>query len=222
MTRSVRLRLAEGRGPIYVALGVSLGVITAYLVGGGASYKPLAAADPCEPRPLAVLAERGVLEGIVLSGLDGAACELQVTREELAAALADEGALAEFAAARGISDAEIDAAVRAGLIRAVDDAETEGLVERPISSILRAAAENAPVPLVIDAFRAIPGDPTLPEVVEALGEAGLGISELPERGIDRLQRLLDDLLGGLGADPPLDLDRLLDPEALNEILPDQP
>ncbi|HKJ35131.1 MAG TPA: hypothetical protein VKA36_01065, partial [Solirubrobacterales bacterium] len=53
--------------PIYIAAGASLGVILAYLIAGGASYKPLEAADPCEPRPLAVLSERGIFEGIVLS-----------------------------------------------------------------------------------------------------------------------------------------------------------
>ena len=54
MIGSALSRLSEGRNPIYVALGVSLGVIVAYLLGGGAAYKPLSAADPCETRPLAV------------------------------------------------------------------------------------------------------------------------------------------------------------------------
>ena len=39
-----------------------------------------------------VLDERGIFEGIALSALDGAACELHVSREELTLALADEGA----------------------------------------------------------------------------------------------------------------------------------
>ncbi len=82
--------------PVIIALGVSLGVVVAFLLAGGASYKPLAVADPCQPRSPEVLAERGVFEGILLSGLDGAACELGVSREELVTALADDAALDEF------------------------------------------------------------------------------------------------------------------------------
>jgi hypothetical protein len=200
--------MIRGRGPIYVALGLSLGVIAAYLIGGGASYKPLSAADPCESRPPQVLAERGVLEGVVLSGLDGAACELQVTREELTAALTDGQALEDFAAEHRLDEAEVDAAVRAGLIRAVDDAEAEGLLAGPVASLARGVAENAPVAATIDAFRAIPGEPTLPEVIAALSELGVGLSDLG----DDLDRLLEELLGQLGQDAGVDpdeLDRLL-------------
>lgn len=222
--------MIRDRGPIYIALGLSLGVILAYLIGGGASYKPLSAADPCDSRPLAVLGERGVLEGVVLSGLDGAACELQVTREELTAALTDEAALEAFAAEHRLEEAQIDAAVRAGLIRAVDDAEAEGLLARPVASLARGVVENAPVPLVIDAFRAIPGDPSLPEVLEALGELGLGLSDLSDdvEGLldGDLDRLLEDLLDGLGQDAPIDprdLDQLpnLDqlPDGLDQLFP---
>src|SRR5688572_11677013 len=105
--------------PVIVATGVSLGVVAAYLIAGGASYKPLEVADPCEPRSEAVLEQRGVFEGIVLSGLDGAACELGVSREELTSAFADEETLAEFAGAHGLDPEGIETAVRAGLVRAV-------------------------------------------------------------------------------------------------------
>jgi hypothetical protein len=194
--------------PIYLSAGASLGVIAAYLLAGGASYKPLTVADPCEPRPLAVLSERGVLEGIALSALDGAACELQVTREELIAALGDEQALAEFASEHGIDESDVDAAVRAGLIRAVDDAQREGALSDSLAPLVRGLAENAPVPVVIDLFRSLPGDPSLPGVLEALGELGLGIDQLRDLGIDDLDGLLDQLgglippeLGGLLPDP---------------------
>lgn len=209
--------MITGRGPIYIALGLSLGIIVAYLIGGGASYRPLAAADPCDSRPLEVLGERGVLEGVVLSGLDGAACELQVTREELTAALTADGALEDFAAEHHLSEAQIDAAVRAGLIRAVDDAEAEGLLARPVASLARGVVENAPVAAVIDAFRAIPGNPSLPAVLGALGDLGLGLSDLSD-DLDRLldgglDRLLEELLGRPGPDAPID------PQDLDQLLP---
>lgn len=191
--------------PVIIVAGVSLGVVVAYLIGGGASYKPLAVADPCEPRSQEVLDQRGVFEGIVLSALDGAACELGVSREELATALADEAALDEFAAANGIDRARIEAAVRAGLIRAIDDAEAQGRLPTPIASIARGLAENAPVGVVLDLFEALPGDPSLTEVIEAIGNAGLSVGDLG----DAAAAEFDDFLNGLGTGDLGDLGDLL-------------
>lgn len=210
----------SGRMPIYLALGASLGVIGAYLIAGGVSYKPLEAADPCDSRPLAVLGERGVLEGVVLSGLDGAACQLGVTREELTTALADDAALEAFAAQHRVSEDEIDDAVRAGLLRAVDDAEAEGLLGGTGAAIVRLIAENAPIAASLDAFRAIPGDPTLPELLQAVGELGLSLDQLQSRieelgsqGLDELGPLLEGLLNTRPPDPS-DL-----PDQLEDLLP---
>lgn len=191
--------------PVIIVAGVSLGVVVAYLIGGGASYKPLAVADPCEPRSQEVLDQRGVFEGIVLSALDGAACELGVSREELAAALADETALDEFAAANGVDRARIEEAVRAGLIRAIDDAEAQGRLPAPIASIARGLAENAPVGVVVDLFEALPGDPSLTEVIEAIGNAGLSVGDLGDAAASEF----DDFLDGLGSGDLGDLGDLL-------------
>lgn len=192
----------QSRISIYLALGASLGVIAAYLLAGGASYKPLSAADPCESRPLAVLGERGILEGVALSGLDGAACRLGVSREELASVIADTETLNRFSAEHGIGQDVVDDAVRAGLLRAVDDAEFEGLLVEPVASIVRFIAENAPVGASLDAFRAIPGDPSLPEVLNGLGELGLSLDNLQGQleavgaeGLNQVDALLDALLG---------------------------
>jgi len=201
--------------PVILAAGVSLGVVLAYLIAGGGSYKPLAVADPCQPRPPEVLAERGVFEGILLSGLDGAACELGVSREELATALADDATLDEFASAHGIDQARIEDAVRAGLVRAVDDAESQGRLPTPIASIARGVAENAPVSLVIDLFEALPGDPSLAQVIEALGNAGITINDIGDVALPEIQGFLDDL-GGFGLD---DLGGLL-PQVDPQSLPD--
>lgn len=193
--------LTRGRTPIYIALGAAVGVLAAYLIAGGASYRPLTVADPCEPRPIAVLAERGVLEGVVLSGLDGAACELQVTREELLAALADDDSLRQFSDRYGVDGDRVDDAVRAGLIRAVDDAEREGLIGGLPATIARVIAERAPVGTTLDLFRAIPGSPTLPELIDALADAGISVSELDRLGgeaLEELRRLLERVLDDAG------------------------
>lgn len=216
----------SGRMPIYLALGASLGVIGAYLIAGGASYKPLEAADPCESRPLAVLGERGVLEGVVLSGLDGAACQLGVTREELTTALADEEALEAFAAEHRVSEDEVDDAVRAGLLRAVDDAEAEGLLGGATGAVVRLIAENAPIAASLDAFRAIPGDPSLPELLQAVGELGLSLEELQSeieelggQGLDELLPLLEGLLDTRPPDVPTLPEDLEIPEELEGLVP---
>lgn len=180
----------RARLPIVVALGASFGVIVAYLLAGGASYQPLQAADPCQPRSEAVLAERGALEGIVLSALDGAACELQVSREELTAALSgDQVVLDTFAARYDIDEGRIDEASRASLVRAVDDATREGRISGTSATIVRFIAERAPVAAALDVFRAIPGDPTPVELIEAGRRLGLQIDSAGDSLGDLLDRI---------------------------------
>ncbi len=186
--------------PILLAAGIALGVVLAYLLAGGASYKPLAVADPCEPRSITVLAERGVFEGIALSALDGAACELGVSREELAAALTDEVSLAEFAERNDLGRDQIEAAITSGLLRAVDDAASQGLISSPIASLARLIIETVPFGVAIDLFESLPGDPTLAEVVEALAGLGEDIGGLPGLGLEGLQGLLPEDLEGLQGD----------------------
>ena len=121
-------------------------LVGAYVAAGGSAYEPTPVADPCAPRewrsPDDLEADA---EQFALSALDGAACELGVSREELAAALASDDARARFAAEHGIDDAELEAAVRAGLVRAIDDAEEAGALNGIVADGLRAVAERVPV-----------------------------------------------------------------------------
>ena len=68
------------------SVAATLALVLTYLALGGASYAPAKVADPCATRdwrnPQGLEA---VGEQIVLSGLDGAACELGVSREEMPA-----------------------------------------------------------------------------------------------------------------------------------------
>ena len=124
----------------------SLILVFAYLVAGGSDYSPTEVKDPCEPREwrdpqgLEELAEQ-----FSLSALNGAACELQVSREQLALALATEESREAFIRRYGIDDAEFEAAVRAGLVRAVDDAEDAGALPPLVALPLREVAERIPV-----------------------------------------------------------------------------
>ena len=136
----------SGRTLVGVAAAASIALVASYLALGGATYEPTPVQDPCDPRPWRE--PDGVeqaAEQFTLSGLDGAACELRVTRETLALALASESSRERFAAEYGISDAELEAAVRAGLVRAIDDAEDAGALSSIVAGPLRELASRIPV-----------------------------------------------------------------------------
>lgn len=175
------------RAPL-VAIAAAIGLIAVYLAFGGATYDPDTVADPCATRDAAVLAERELFDGIALSTLDGAACELQVSREELTLALADEGATEEFAAVYGVDAQAVEDAVRAGLVRSVDDAIAAGEIDGIEATLLREVAERLPVGPAIDGLQAASDDDTVQGLLELLGSAeGLdlpGIGEIP--GADEL------------------------------------
>jgi hypothetical protein len=169
-----------------VALAASIGLIAVYVAFGGGDYQPTATADPCESRDPSVLEQRGLFEGIALSALDGAACELHVTREELTLALADEQSTQEFADAHDIDSEAVDDAVRAGLERAVDDAAAAGKIDGLEESILRQVARYAPVGPAISALQALSDDDSVQGLIQQLG----GIMDLQVPGIGPLGRLI--------------------------------
>jgi hypothetical protein len=144
--------------PLAVALAAGALLVGTYLALGGASYEPTPVADPCTPRqwrdPGGLQA---VLEQIALSGLDGAACELGVSREELVLALRDEAALDAFAAEHGITRIEAERAVRDGLLRAVDDAERAGALSGLVAGLVRSAVERVPPGLVLETLERLRG-----------------------------------------------------------------
>lgn len=175
----------RSRAPL-IALAASIGLVGVYVAFGGGSFTPAATADPCQTRDQALLESRGIFEGIALSALDGAACELHVSREELALALADGDATERFAAARGIDADDVDAAVRAGLERAVDDAAAADRIDGLEESILRQVARYAPVGPAISALQALSDDDSIQGLIEELG----GVTELQLPGLDELGQLL--------------------------------
>jgi hypothetical protein len=142
------------------AIVVSLALVGIYLAAGGASYTPEKSQNPCKhrawthPESLQEIAQQ-----FSLSALDGAACELGVSRETLARALTTEAARDRFAKRYGIGDAKLAEAIRAGLVRAVDDAEHAGALSPLIAGPLRGTVENIPldqaIELVKDASSAI-------------------------------------------------------------------
>ena len=137
------------------ALGLSAAVAAALVLGylalGGASYAPAKTGDPCaardwrDPGGLEEVAEQ-----IVLSALDGAACDLDVSREEIVLAFASRDSLERFAREQGISDAELEELARSGLVRAIDDAEQADALQPLLADLLRGLARRIPVDELLD------------------------------------------------------------------------
>lgn len=136
----------RGRMLVGIAVAASVALIGAYLAAGGSSYAPAKTQDPCKPRPwrnpegIEQLAQQ-----LSLSALDGAACELGVSRETLATALASPQARDRFARERGITTAQLARAIRAGLLRAIDDAEEAGALSPLIAIPLRETVQHVPI-----------------------------------------------------------------------------
>jgi len=131
--------------PLLVAIGAVVAVLVPYLALGGASYEPTPVADPCVAREWRDPGDlQTVLEQIVLSALDGTACELGVSREDLVLAVRDEAALEAFAEEKGISRDDAEQAVKDGLARAVDDAVEAGALEGIFATLARRAVETVP------------------------------------------------------------------------------
>lgn len=139
--------MSQSRGALLVglAIAVSLALVGAYLAAGGASYEPAKTQDPCKPRawrnPEGL---QQIAEQFSLSALDGAACQLGVSRETLARALATPQSRERFVRRYGIDDAELVRAIRAGLLRAVDDAERAGALNPLLAAPLRATLRQIP------------------------------------------------------------------------------
>lgn len=135
---------------VAAALVASLALVVTYLVLGGGSYEPAEARDPCVERPVEwPQGFEAVAERIGLSALDGAACELRVTREDLLIALADPERRARFLDERHVSEERLEAALRAGLERALDDAVAAGAVGGIEALLLRQAIDRAPIGLAV-------------------------------------------------------------------------
>lgn len=139
----------SGRALVVGSVVASAALVMAFLALGGSSYAPADVRDPCEPRVWRETDDlQGTAEQFTLSALDGTACELHVTRETLIVALADSEGRERFA-----EDPRLEAAVRAGLQRAVDDGERSGELSPLVATGLRELAERAPVSELVSLVR---------------------------------------------------------------------
>ena len=133
-------------------------LVVVYLALGGASYSPAKVADPCMPRALRNPQGIGeVAEQVVLSAIDGAACKLGVSREAIVLAFANRASLSRFARQHHITERRLEELLRAGLLRAVDDAEREGQLSSTIANLVRGIVSRVPVGGLLDLLQQLPG-----------------------------------------------------------------
>jgi hypothetical protein len=86
------------------------------------------------------------LQRILLSGLNGAACDLGTSREELVLSLAPRSGVDEVT----WDQETLERALRKGFDRSIDDAEDRGSLPGWGATILRFAVRNAPIDWLLD------------------------------------------------------------------------
>lgn len=129
------------------ALGLAAVVLIAVELSRGAlDYGESIAADPCAQRqPFPGDGFEATLQRIALDGLDGAACELDTTREELVLSFDSElGGDVEW------DEETLERALRSGLEEAIVDAEERGSIGGLEASILREVVSRAPLDWLIE------------------------------------------------------------------------
>ncbi|HMN99125.1 MAG TPA: MFS transporter [Miltoncostaeaceae bacterium] len=138
--RAPPLGAIAGVGAVAVA---AVALVVGALAAGGQDLGDSKIADPCVTR----VREGGggfdaTLQGVVLDGLAGAACDLGVTREGLVLSFAPDSVGAEKIP---WSPAQIEESIRAGTIRAIDDAEDRGSLNSVVADVLRGIVRRAPI-----------------------------------------------------------------------------
>ena len=144
----------SGRTLVAVAVAAALVLAAGYAVLGGGGSEPARTADPCEPRPFPKpQTNEELAERLTLSALDGAACELGVSREEVALAIASDRERARFAEDHDLDDDQVESALRASILRAIDDAERADAIDPTSAAALGAAAQFLPLDGIVAGLR---------------------------------------------------------------------
>lgn len=122
-------------------------MIALELSKGARTYGQVELADPCEPRePFPGDGLEASLQRVMLDGLDGAACSLDASREELVLSFVPEVAPKEIR----WDDATIESAVRSGLEHSIDAAVARETIGEVRATILRELVRRAPIQWMID------------------------------------------------------------------------
>jgi MFS family permease len=145
------------RHPDALALGIAIIVLVAALVvaefRAGArdfgTHDYVAPCDaPADPFPQGSGID-GTLQRIALSAINGAACQLGTSREELILSLEPRSG---FGPEVTWTRATLEDALRAGLVRAIDDADDRNTLPGFVATALKAVARAAPIDWILGRF----------------------------------------------------------------------
>ncbi|HUK94505.1 MAG TPA: hypothetical protein VLU96_05550 [Gaiellaceae bacterium] len=138
-------RLTFALAILIVLLASGLALVAAELVSGALNEPAPKIANPCEPRPGRTGGIDTTIQRVVLDGLDGAACRLHTTREELVLSLGGGGGLSPH----HWTEQQLDAALRAGLLQSVDMAEQRGDIPGFLVPAIHSAIKKIPIEQLI-------------------------------------------------------------------------
>ena len=129
---------------IVLAAAAAVVLVAVHLAAGGVDFETSELADPCTRQVqtrgtgIAETAER-----VGLTALDGAACELKVSREDLLLSIAGEGEVP-------VDPKRRNEAFRTGIRGAIDEEQRAGRLSPTEATIFRAGLEFIPVEALID------------------------------------------------------------------------
>jgi hypothetical protein len=124
-----------------VALFIAAAVLIGVEFGLGAAHAgEVHLADPCKTQQF----EGSALQRVLLDGLDGAACRLHISREALVLSVGSDSPFHTR-----WSKQKIEVALRAGMLRAVDEAARRGDIPSFLVGPIREAIKRVPIDKLI-------------------------------------------------------------------------
>lgn len=141
------MRRTVGVAAIVAMLAAGAILIGIELSKGARTYGSVELQDPCDARePFPGEGFEATLQRVALDGIDGAACTLELGREELVLSFVPDVAPEEVE----WTDEVIAEALQGGFDRAIDEAEGRGTLGGTPANILREAVERAPLEFLVD------------------------------------------------------------------------
>jgi hypothetical protein len=129
---------------LLVVLLVAASAVVVAEVARSAADGSVKVANPCKPRtPFPGNGIDATIQRVVLDGLDGAACRLHTTREQLVLSLPG------GSRSRRWDERTIETAVRAGLLRSVDEANRRGDIPNFLVPAVRRLIQTVPLQKLI-------------------------------------------------------------------------
>ncbi len=137
-----------GAAALGAVVALAAGLLIAEGRAGARAMGEVVEADPCTATadPYSGDGLDPTLQRIALGALNGAACDLGVSRERLVLSLADVPGIGSVPLDRD----DIESALEAGLLRSIDDADDRGSMPGWVAAVLRFAARNAPIGWIVD------------------------------------------------------------------------